>query len=109
MIDVGVVQYQLNRVEKRMHAVWYSSTLDTNKTGTGITELCDVDNGFSGTYKIQYTDHLGKNLGVFDLRIEKSGEIYELYWMKNDRVIFVGVGIETPEGLSAGWRKQSSM
>lgn len=106
MIDIGVVQYRLNHVEKRMHAVWYSTTLETKFKGTGITEICDTDNGFSGDYKICYVDHAGKNLGSFDLRIEQIGEIYELSWRKNNRVMFVGVGIETPEGLSAGWRKK---
>ena len=42
-------------------------------------------------------------MATFDLKIEKHGTIYELSWSQGDEVLFVGVGIETPDGLSAGW------
>jgi hypothetical protein len=31
--------------------------------------------------------------------------VYELYWRLDGELLFVGVGIETSDGLSAGWRK----
>jgi len=65
----------------------------------------DTSNGFPGEYKITYFDPDGNDTGTFDLKIIKSGLVHELFWSLDGEVIFVGVGIETSDGFSAGWRK----
>lgn len=87
-----------------MNAVWYSSQLKIPKIGTGIV-TGDVSEGYPGKYKVTYSHSDGANAGSFDLEIIKNDMIFELFWRKANEIRFVGVGIETPEGLIGGWRK----
>ncbi len=104
MIDIGIVHYRINTTGNEIDAVWYSSRLGRKETGKGIAKG-DTSNGFPGDYKITYFDPDNNNTGTFDLKIIKSDAVYELYWSLDGKVLFVGVGIETSDGLSAGWRK----
>ncbi len=104
MIDIGIVYYQIKPTENEIEAVWYSSRLDKKEMGKGIARG-DTSDGFPGEYVITYYNPDGSESGTFDLKIEKCDAIYELSWRKKGQVLFVGVGIETPGGLSAGWRK----
>ncbi len=103
MIDIGIVHYRVKN-ENEIDAIWYSSRLDKKETGKGIAKG-DTSNGFPGEYKITYFDPDGNNTGTFDLKIIKSGAVNELFWSLEGEILFVGVGIETSNGLSAGWRK----
>jgi hypothetical protein len=103
MIDIGIVHYRIKN-ENEINAIWYSSRLDKKATGKGIAKG-DTSNGFPGEYKITYFDPDGNYAGTFDLKITKSGPVHELYWSSDGEVLFVGVGIEISDGLSAGWRK----
>lgn len=103
MIDIGIVHFQIIKVNE-IDAVWYSSRLDKKEIGKGIA-VGETSNGFSGEYEITYFDPDGTNISTFDLNIIKSGLVHELYWSVEGEVLFVGVGIETSDGLSAGWRK----
>ena len=103
MIDIGIVHYQIKN-ENEIDAIWYSSRLDKKGIGKGIAKG-DTSNGFAGEYKITYFDPDGVNTGTFNLKIIKSDLVFELYWSLDGEVLFVGVGIETSNGLSVGWRK----
>lgn len=104
MKDIGVVYYQINLSENRIDAIWYTSRLDAKAIGTGIA-LGDISNGFPGDYTITYFDPDGSITGPFKMKIVKKKDIYELSWFINNELLFYGVGIETPNGLAAGWRK----
>ena len=103
MIDIGIVHYRIKN-KNEIDAIWYSSRLDKKEIGKGVA-YGDTSNGFPGEYKITYFDPDGNNTGTFDLKIIKSDLVHELYWSLDGKVLFVGVGIETSDGFSAGWRK----
>ena len=104
MIDIGIVHYRIKSVENEIEAIWYSSRLDKKETGKGVAKG-DTSNGFPGEYVISYFNPDGSESGTFDLKIKKTDSIYDLTWSKEGEVLFVGVGIKTPDGLVAGWRK----
>ena len=104
LIDIGIVHYRIKPAGNEIDAVWYSSRLGIKETGKGIAKG-DTSNGFPGEYVVTYFNPDGSESGIFDLKIEKTGLIYELSWSKKEEVLFVGVGIETSDGLAAGWRK----
>lgn len=88
-----------------MQANWHYSSSNWIKSGTGLTEICDVGHGYVGTYKITYYDQDGGNAGTFDLEIAEKNDRFRLTWKRNDEIVFVGIGMQTPDGLTAGWRK----
>ena len=104
MIDIGIVHYRIRQTENEIDAIWYSSRLDKKEIGKGIAKG-DTSNGFPGEYVITYFNPDGSDSGTFDLKIEKTDLVYELTWSNEGEVLFVGVGIETSDGLAAGWRK----
>ena len=104
MIDIGVVYYRIRPTGNIIDATWYTSRLDTKETGRGVAKG-DTSNGFPGNYVVTYFYPDGSEAGTFDLKIEKRGPIYDLSYSKNAELLFVGVGIETSDGLAAGYRK----
>ena len=104
MIDIGVVYYRIKSTGKGIDAIWYSSRLDKKEIGRGIAKG-DTSNGFPGNYVITYFNPDGNESGIFDLKIVKTGPIYDLSWSKDGELLFIGVGIETSDGMAAGWRK----
>ena len=104
MMHIGVVYYRIRSTGNAVDAVWYSTSLGTKDTGTGIAKG-DTSNGFPGKYIITYFRPDGSEVGNFELTIEKTGPIYDLSWNKDGKQLFVGVGIDTSEGMAAGFRK----
>jgi hypothetical protein len=104
MMDVGVVYYRMNPIFDTLDAIWYTSRLDKKETGRGIARG-DISNGFPGSYVVTYFYPDGSEAGTFDLKIEKTGPVYDLSHSKDGEQLFVGVGIETSDGLAAGYRK----
>ena len=104
MIDIGVVYYRINSTRNEIDAIWYSSRLNNKGIGKGVAKG-DTSNGFPGNYDVIYFNPDGSESGTFDLKIEKTGPIYDLTWSKEGELLFIGVGIETSDGLAAGWRK----
>jgi len=104
MIDIGVVYYRITPTGKTIDATWYTSRLDKKETGRGIAKG-DTSNGFPGDYMITYFYPDGSEAGTFDLKIEKTGPIYDLSYSKDGELLFIGVGIETSDGMAAGFRK----
>lgn len=105
-LDIGVVTYRISSNES-LDASWYSTGLSGYKKGTG-TAQGDTSKGFEGLYKITYFDSNGSEIGVFDLEIIKVNEIFQVFWKQENEILFVGVGIETSDNLSVGWRKNQS-
>ncbi len=103
MIDISVVHYRINSTGDAIDAIWYTTRLGNKKTGTGIAKG-DFLNGFPGNYVINYFYPDGSEAGTFDLKIEKTGSIYDLSWSKDGEMVDIGVGIETSDGLAASWR-----
>jgi len=60
-------------------------------------------NEFPGEYEITYYYPDGNVSAVLDLKIEKTGEIYTLYYARDGKVLLAGTGFETPGGLSGGY------
>jgi hypothetical protein len=106
MKDIGVVTYCFDLTQNRMKANWTYSSLKGMESGTGLTDICDVKNGFEGNYKITYYDQNDEKHGTFDLEIKKKNECFDLTWRRENKKIFVGVGIENNGCLIAGWRKK---
>lgn len=104
MIDIGVVYYRMVPTKNTIDATWYTSRLDKKQTGKGVAKG-DTSNGFPGDYVVTYFYPDGSEAGTFDLKIEKTGPVYDPSYRKNGKLLFVGVVIETPDGLAAGYRK----
>lgn len=104
MIDIGVVYYHMASTKDTVDAIWYTSRLDMKMTGRGVAKG-DTSSGFPGDYVITYFYPDGSEADTFDLKIEKTGPVYDLFYRKNGKLLFIGVGIETSDGLAAGYRK----
>ena len=103
MIDIGVVYYRMKPGGGEIEATWYTTRFEIKECGTGLARG-DTSNGFAGEYEITYYYPDGTVSAELDLRIEKSGEIYDLYYLKDGEVLLRGVGIETSDGLCGGYR-----
>lgn len=103
MIDIGVVHYQIKN-ENEIEALWYTSRLDQKILCKGVAKG-DTTNGFPGNYVVTYFNPDGTERSVFNLKIEKQGDVYDLSWSLEGKVLIVGVGLETTDGLSVGWRQ----
>ncbi len=104
MMHIGVVHYRIRSTGNAFDAVWHTTSSSTKETGTGIAEG-DTSNGFPGKYIITYFGSDGSEVGNFELTIEKTGPIYNLSWNKDGEQLYAGVGIDTAEGMAAGFRK----
>ncbi|MEM7343251.1 MAG: hypothetical protein AAF485_03340 [Chloroflexota bacterium] len=107
MMDIGIVYYQIRPTGNVIDATWYSTRSDTKEAGHGIAKG-DTTNGFEGHYTITYFYPDGRESATFDLIIEKQGVIYELSYNQDGKRLLMGVGLETPNGLAAGYRKIES-
>jgi len=103
MIDIGIVYYRIKSTGNALDATWHTSRSYKKETGSGIAKG-DTSNGFPGNYIVTYIYPCGREAGTFDLKIEKNGPIYDLSYHKDGELLFVGVGIETSDGLTAGFR-----
>ncbi|MEM7116687.1 MAG: hypothetical protein AAF614_29905 [Chloroflexota bacterium] len=104
MLDIGIVHYQMRAGGGVIDARWHSTRLGTKEVGTGVAQG-DTSNGFAGDYVITYFDPDGTTSGTFDLKIEKNGAVYDLSYSQHGQALLLGVGMETADGLAAGYRK----
>ena len=104
MIDIGIVLYRIKSTGNEIDAVWHTTRLGKKEIGTGIAKG-NTTNGFPGNYVVTYFAPDGSEAGTFELKIEKTNSIYDLFWSKKGELLYMGVGIETSDGLAAGWRK----
>ena len=104
MLDIGIVTYKIRPEGNIIDAVWYSTRYDSGKAGTGIA-TGDTSNGFPGEYAITYYEPDGSVSGTFNLKIEANGDAFNLSYILNGEVLLRGIGLETSNGLAAGYRK----
>ncbi len=104
MIDIGVGYYRITSTRNVFDATWYTTRLDSQEIGSGIVKG-DTSNGFPGNYIVTYYDSDGSEAGTFDLNIKKTGSIYDLSWSKDGELIYIGVGIETSDGMAISYRE----
>ena len=104
MIDIGVVYYRIRPTGGEIEAIWYTTRLSDKACGTGLAKG-DTSNGFPGEYEITYYAPDGTISAELELTIEKTGDVYELSYLKDGELLLAGVGIETPDGLVGGYRK----
>ncbi len=103
MIDIGIVYYKMRQDDGEIDAVWYTTRHQGTKPGTGLA-IGDTSSGFPGEYEITYFYPDGHVSAVLDLTIEKNGDIYNLTYSKDGEALLIGVGVETQDGLAAGYR-----
>jgi hypothetical protein len=101
MVDIGVAFYRWQ--SPGCLQATHASRPGEEGVGTGIA-TGDPSEGYDGDYRITYVNPDGAVAGTWDLTIDRAGEVYLLSWRKEGRVTHHGVGIETPGGLSVGWR-----
>ena len=104
MIDIGVGYYRIRPSGNAIDAIWYTSRLPKKEVGRGIA-LGDTSGGFPGDYIVTYYYPDGREAGTFDLKIERTGPVYDLSYSKDGKLLFIGVGIDTPDGMAIGYRK----
>ena len=100
MINIGCVIYKKGDEPGTLKAVYCHSILGN---GTGIATGGPAE-GFAGRYQIRYFDENGNETAVRELDIQKKEAYYELDWINNGKITSKGIGMESAEGLVAGWR-----
>ncbi len=104
MSGVGVVLYTKGEEPGSLNAKWCYSDYGC---GTGIATGGPME-GFEGNYTIRYFDSSGNFQAERGLKIQKTGIFYQVTWMNKDEISGSGVGMETEEGLSVGYRDLNS-
>ena len=100
MKNIGIVLYEKTGNSGEMRAKWRHSDYGH---GTGLA-TGGPGEGFAGHYRIRYFDDAGNVQAERDLEVEKNGDFYNVSWLHEGRVTAYGIGFETEEGLSVGYR-----
>lgn len=99
--NIGFVLYAKSPAPGVLNARW----MYTDKyRGPGIATGGPKE-GFAGRYHVRYFYDNGDFSDEYDLVIERTGDVYTLSWITDGKVRAVGVGMETENGLAAGWRR----
>ncbi len=104
MHNVGCVIYTRGDEAGTLEARWCHPYFGQGVLGSG-TATGGPAEGYAGHYSIRYLDHKGGEVAVFDLAVRKEGDYYEIDWIINGEILASGVGMETADGLVAGWRE----
>ncbi|RPI74682.1 MAG: hypothetical protein EHM45_17780 [Desulfobacteraceae bacterium] len=99
MTDIGCVLYRKGAEPGTLTAQYCHSELGH---GTGQATGGPLT-GFAGRYRIRYFDDQGTEIADRELDIQKDGGSYRLRWIHNGAIRALGIGMETSEGLAAGW------
>ncbi len=100
VMNIGVVVYTKGESPGTLNAVWCHSD---GVGGIGVATGGPAE-GFAGEYIIKYFDGGGNFQAQRDLKIQKQGSQYTLAWIKDGKTTARGIGMETAEGLTAGYR-----
>jgi hypothetical protein len=99
-LDLGLALYQL-QPDGRVSIQWTTPEM-AGAIGTG-TFTTPWPGRFEGSHQmVQYLPD-GQRYGEWTLAIEKVERIYELTWRKGETIHLQGLGLDTPQGLAAGW------
>jgi len=71
--------------------------------GVGAGTLALHSNTFEGEHQLALRLPDGRLYGDWTLAIRRAAAVCELEWRKGAAVHFRGLGLETPDGLAAGW------
>ena len=99
--NIGFVLYTKSHAPGTLNARW----MFTDKyKGPGIATGGPTE-GFAGRYHVRYFFDSGEFSDEYDLIIEKSGDVYRVFWLVDGETLAIGVGMETEDGLAVGWRR----
>ena len=99
--NIGFVLYTKSYAPGTLNARW----LFTDKSrGPGIATGGPTE-GFAGRYHVRYFYDSGEFSDEYDLIIEKSGDVYRVFWLVDGKTLAIGVGMEVDDGLAVGWRR----
>ena len=99
--NIGFVLYTKSPAPGTLNARWLYAG---KYSGPGIATGGPKE-GFAGRYHVRYFYDSGEFSDEYDLVIEKTGDIYNVSWITNNKVSAVGVGMEVESGLAVGWRR----
>ena len=100
-LNIGFVLYTKGNTPGTLYARWNYANI---WSGPGIATGGPKE-GFAGHYHVRYFFENGDFSDEYDLLIEKTGNFYSVSWLRNEKVLAKGVGMETETGLSVGWRR----
>jgi len=99
--NIGFVLYTKSSAPGTLNARWIYGD---KYRGPGIATGGPRE-GYAGQYHVRYFLESGEFSDEYDLIIERTGDIYEVSWIIEGKVIAAGVGMEIKNGLAVGWRR----
>jgi hypothetical protein len=99
--NIGFVLYTKSHSPGTLNARWMFT--DEHK-GPGIATGGPTE-GYAGAYHVRYFYESGEFSDEYDLIIEKSGDVYRVFWLVAGETLAIGVGMEIEDGLAVGWRR----
>lgn len=99
--NIGFVLYTKSHAPGTLNARWMFT--DKHK-GPGIATGGPTE-GFAGRYHVRYFYDSGEFSDEYELIIEKSGDVYRVFWLVDGETLAIGVGMEVEDGLAVGWRR----
>jgi len=103
LTNIGFVLYTRSHAPGTLNARW----MYTDKyKGPGIATGGPTE-GFAGRYHVRYFYDYGEFSDEYDLVIEKSEDVYSVFWVVDGETLAIGVGMEVDDGLAVGWRRVS--
>jgi hypothetical protein len=99
--NIGFVLYTKSHAPGTLNARWMFT--DKSK-GPGIATGGPIE-GFAGRYHVRYFYDSGEFSDEYDLIIEKSEDVYKVFWLVDGKTLAIGVGMEVENGLAVGWRR----
>ena len=99
--NIGFVLYTKSHAPGTLNARWMFT--DVYK-GPGIATGGPTE-GYAGRYHVRYFYDSGEFSDEYDLIIEKSGDVYRVFWLVDGETLAIGVGMEVEDGLAVGWRR----
>jgi hypothetical protein len=103
MNDIGVVEYSKDIAKNCILAKWFYVKNNKTRFGTGIA-IGKLSDNYEGEYIVTYYNQNGAESSKFNLCITKKQDHYELKWLADGKIEFLGIGMERGNKLFAGWR-----
>jgi hypothetical protein len=103
---IGITSYRMSPDRPNcFYSTWISTRLEKPELGSGIARG-DTADGFCGVFEVQYYEPWGETaIRPYELTVTKNGEVRDLKWRRDGKVVLVGIGIELGEQMIASyWR-----
>ena len=99
--NIGFALYAIGEAAGTLDARWsYENAYSGSGQATGGPKQ-----GFVGDFHIRYFLENGDFSDEYDLRIRKTGDLYDVAWLVDGAISAVGVGMEVGDRLAVGWRR----